>query len=89
MRCSQSCYLYDLELVDLFDVVERGVFFRNDFLVDRAADFHFHVSSCPVSFAPTNECIDIYLKYRRSRRQRAAYFIRAEGLIPRRLRRGC
>ena len=23
MRCSKSCYLYDLELVDLFDVVEQ------------------------------------------------------------------
>ena len=46
MRCSKSCYLYDLELVDLFDVVEQGVFFRIDFLVNRTADFHFHVTGC-------------------------------------------
>ena len=75
MRCSKSCYLYDLELVDLFDVVELVVFFRNDFLDDRAADLYFHVSGCPVSFSPANERTDIYFEYRRSRRQRAAYFI--------------
>ena len=75
MRCSKSCYLCDLELVDLFDVVEQVVFFRNDFLVDRAADLYFHIAGCPVSVAPTNECIDIYCKYRRSRCQRAASFI--------------
>ena len=66
MRCSQLRYLCDLELVDLFDVVEQVVFFRNDFLTERTADFHFNVSGCPVSFSPTNECTDIYFKYRRS-----------------------
>ena len=66
MRCSKSCYLCDLELVSLFDVVERGVFFRNDFLIDRTASFHFHVAGCSVSFSPTNERTDIYFEYRRS-----------------------
>ena len=37
MRCSKSCYLCNLGLADLFDVVEQVVFFRNDFLVDRTA----------------------------------------------------
>ena len=41
LRYSKSCYLCDLELVDLFDVIEQVVFFRNIFLVDRTADFHF------------------------------------------------
>jgi len=33
MRCSKSCYLYDLKLVPLFDDVEEGVFSRMIFLV--------------------------------------------------------
>ena len=47
----------DLELVALFDntVIEQGVFLRNDFLVDRTADFHFNVSGCSVSFSSANE----------------------------------
>ena len=51
MRCSKLCYLCDLELVDLFDVVEQVVFFRNDFLVDRTANFNFHVSGRSVTFS--------------------------------------
>ncbi len=74
MRCSQSCYLCDLELVVLFDVVERCVFFRNDFLIDRTANFHFHVSGCSVSFSPANECTDIYFTYLHSQCQREAFF---------------
>ncbi len=62
MRCSKSCYLCDLELVALFDVVEQGVFFGDDFLVNRTANFHFNVSGCSVSFSPANECTDIYFK---------------------------
>ena len=41
MRCSKSCYLCDLKLVALFDVVEPGVFFGNDFLVNWTAEFRF------------------------------------------------
>ena len=74
MRCSKSCYLYDLELVALFDVVEQGGFFGDDFLVDRTANFHFNVSGCSVSFSPANECTDIYFEYRRSLCQRVALF---------------
>ena len=40
MRCSKSCYLCDLERIALFDVVEQGVFWGNDFLIDRTADFY-------------------------------------------------
>ena len=58
MRCSKSCYLCDLELVDLFNVVEQGVFFRNDFLADRTADFCFLVSACFVQLSPVNDCTD-------------------------------
>ena len=49
MRCSKSCYLYDLELVALFDVVEQGGFFGDDFLVDRTTDFYFCVACCLIS----------------------------------------
>ena len=42
MRCSKSCYLYDLEVVALFDIVEQGVFSMNSFLIDKAVDFYFH-----------------------------------------------
>ena len=51
MRCSKSCYLCNLGLADLFDVVEQVVFFRNDFLVDRTADIHFHVAVCLIAFS--------------------------------------
>ena len=74
MRCSKSCYLCDLELADLFDVVDQVVFFRNDFLVDRTADFCFHVAGCSAAFSPANECTYIYFKYCRSLRQCAAFF---------------
>ena len=72
MRCSKSCYLCDLGIVALFDVVEQGVFVWNDFLIDRTAEFCFHVAACPVSFSPADEYTDIYLKYCRSQCQRAA-----------------
>ena len=49
MRCSKSCHLYDLELVALFDVVEQGVFFGDDFLVNRTADFYFYVAGCLIT----------------------------------------
>ncbi len=48
----------DLELLDLFDTVEQGVFFGIDFLVNRTAIFHFHVVGYPVSLSPANECTD-------------------------------
>ena len=60
MRCSQSCYFCDLELVDLFDAVDQVVFSENDFLIDQTADFRFYVAGCPVSFSPANESTDIY-----------------------------
>ena len=66
MRCSKSCYLYDLELVALFDVVEQGLFFGNDFLVNRTADFYFYVACCLISPFPSNNCADIYFEHARS-----------------------
>ena len=61
MRCSKSCYFKDLELVNQFDnvIIEQVVFFSNDFLVDRTADFHIYVSACPVAVAQANECTNI------------------------------
>ena len=56
MRCSKLCYLCDLELVALFDIVEQGVFFGDDFLVDRTTDFYFYVAGCSVAFSPANKC---------------------------------
>ena len=50
-RCSKSCYLCYLELADLFDIVEQVVFFRNNFLVNRTADFRFYNSSCFIRFS--------------------------------------
>ena len=44
LRYSKSCYLCDLELVALFDIVEQGVFFGNNFLVNWATDFYFYVA---------------------------------------------
>ena len=46
MQCSKPCYLCDLDLVALFDVIELVGFFRNNFLADRTADFHLHVAGC-------------------------------------------
>ena len=66
MRCSQSCYLCDLELVALFDIVEQGVFFGDDFLVNRMADFYFYVAGCLISPFPTNNCTNIYFEHARS-----------------------
>ena len=74
MRCSKSCYLCDLELVDLLDAVEQAVFFRNDFLVDRTRSFILMSPGRLVSFSPVNECTDIYFEYRRSLCQCAAFF---------------
>ena len=50
MRCSKSRYLCNLEA--LFDrtVIEQIVFFRNNFLVDRAADFRFYIAGCLYRF---------------------------------------
>ena len=50
----------DLELVALFDntVIEQGVFFRNDFLVNRTADCHFYVAGCLITlFQPMSVSI--------------------------------
>ena len=66
MRCSKSCYLYDLELVALFDIVEQGMFSMNNFLIDRTADFYFHVACCLISPFPSNNCADIYFEHARS-----------------------
>ena len=63
MRCSKSCYLCDLGLADLFDVVEQVVFFRNDFLIDRTADIRFHVAVCFISLFQAY----VYFEYRRER----------------------
>lgn len=41
----------------IFDVL-----FKNDFLIDRTADFHFHVSDCPAAFSPSNKCTNIYFE---------------------------
>ena len=46
----------DLELVELFDVVEQLVFFGDDFLVNRTADFYFYVAGCLISPFPSNKC---------------------------------
>ena len=56
MRCSKSCYLCDLELVELFDVVEQLVFFGDDFLVDRTTEFYFYAAGCLISPFPSNKC---------------------------------
>ena len=56
MRCSKSCYLCDLELIALFNVIEVVMFFRNDFLVDLTADFCFLVSAWFVQLSPVNDC---------------------------------
>ena len=66
MRCSKSCYLCDLELVDLFDVVEQVVFFRSDFLVNRTTDFYFYVAGCLISPFPSNNCTNIYFEHAHS-----------------------
>ena len=63
MRCSKSCYLCDLELVALFDVVEQGVFFGNNFLVNRTTDFYFYVAGCLISPFPTNDYTDTVAAY--------------------------
>ena len=66
LRYSKSCYLCDLELVALFDIVEQGVFFGDDFLVNRMADFYFSVAGCLISPFPSNNCVDIYFAHCRS-----------------------
>ena len=67
MRCSKSCYLCDLELVDLFDVVEQVVFFRNNFLIDWTAVFGCFASmplrsaaAPPKFFATAQYVLSIY-----------------------------
>ena len=77
MRCFKSCYFKDLELVNQFDnaIIEQVVFFRNDFLVDRTADFCFSVSGCPVAVAQANECTNIYFEHGRGLCQPSVYLI--------------
>ena len=51
----------------MFDVVEQGVFFRNDFLVNWTTDFYFYVARCLSSLFPgIIVLINIYFEHARS-----------------------
>lgn len=39
-----------------------GLFFMNNLLFGRTADFRFYIAACLVAFSPANECTNIYLK---------------------------
>ena len=47
--------------LDIFDEL-----FRDDFLIDRTADFCFYISGCLISFFSVNNCTDVYFEHCRS-----------------------